>query len=247
LGKYIENRIRKFVKSGFRRLGYEITGYSPARSSTAQIIALLNHFKVDLVLDVGANFGQFSEDIRNGGYLNQIVSFEPLTSAHNKLLIASEGDSKWHVHDRCAIGHEIGEITINIAGNSASSSVLPMLEAHIAASPDTGYIGSENTPLLTIDKILANDIYRNKNIFLKIDTQGFEWSVLDGAENSLSRIQGVLVEMSMIPLYEGQHLWHELVARLEDAGFEVWALQPGFTHPVTGRTLQCDGIFFRKD
>jgi hypothetical protein len=80
---------------------------------------------------------------------------------------------------------------------------------------------------------------------LKIDTQGYEWQVLDGAPDLLARSSAVLIELSLVPLYEGQHLWHECIARLEAAGLALWALEPVFVDPETGRTLQLDGLFLR--
>lgn len=80
---------------------------------------------------------------------------------------------------------------------------------------------------------------------MKIDTQGFEWQVLDGARTTLPKFQRVLLELSLVPLYEGQHLWQEMIGRLEQEGFTLWALQPGFIDPINGRTMQVDGIFYR--
>ena len=81
--------------------------------------------------------------------------------------------------------------------------------------------------------------------FLKIDTQGYEWQVLDGARESLSQCQGVLCELSLVPLYEGQCLWMEMIQRLESGGFTLWSIQKGFTDLRDGRTLQVDAIFLR--
>jgi len=53
------------------------------------------------------------------------------------------------------------------------------------------------------------------------------------------------MELSLVPLYEGQRLWRECIERLEAEGFLLWALQPVFVDPATGRTLQWDGLFFR--
>jgi FkbM family methyltransferase len=215
-------------------------------STSAQIISSLNRFNIDLVLDVGANKGQFATEIRSCGYVGHIVSFEPLSSVYSTLKRLCDADDKWQVHSRCALGDHIGEVEINIAGNSASSSLLPMLDSHLSAAPHTAYIGKETVPLLTLDSIAPNYIAKFQNPFLKIDTQGFEWTVLNGAENVLSSMRGVLLELSMVPLYEGQHLWQETIGRLEQEGFTLWALQPGFTDPRNGRTLQVDGIFFRE-
>jgi hypothetical protein len=48
-----------------------------------------------------------------------------------------------------------------------------------------------------------------------------------------------------LPLYEGQHLWREVIARLETEGYTLWALKPVFSDMASGRTLQMDGIFYR--
>jgi hypothetical protein len=62
--------------------------------------------------------------------------------------------------------------------------------------------------------------------------------VLDGAADTLQRAQGVLLELSLVPLYEGQRLWQDIIARMETAGFTLWVLQKGFTDPRTDRSLQ---------
>jgi FkbM family methyltransferase len=78
----------------------------------------INRFEVDLILDVGANAGQFALQFRSLGYKGRLVSFEPLSSAHAKLEKTARRDSRWTVHPRCAIGAQNGGVEINIAGNS---------------------------------------------------------------------------------------------------------------------------------
>lgn len=218
---------------------YDPTVYSSPLNTS------LKKFGIDLVLDVGANRGQFVLEIRSGGYTGHVVSFEPLSDAHNRLLQASTDDSAWEVYARCALGDHDGETEINIAGNSLSSSVLPMLVAHRNAAPDSAYKGRETVPLHTIDAVAPRYLQNFRAPFLKIDTQGFEWQVLDGARASLPLFRGVLVELSLVPLYEGAHLWQEVMGRLEGEGFALWAFEPVFSDPNDGRTLQVDGVFYR--
>lgn len=239
--------MKSIIKKIFRDFGLDIHRYMPGASPTAQLISSLRKFDIDLVLDIGANQGQFASEIRSGGYVGSIISFEPLSTAHVALQQESESDVKWIVHPRCALGDRIGEVEINIAGNSASSSLLPMLDSHLSAAPHTAYVGKETVPLVTLDSIAPNYIADFQNPFLKIDTQGFEWEVLNGAENVLSNMRGVLLELSMIHLYEGQRLWREVLERLEREGFALWAMQPEFIDPNDGRTLQMNGIFFQVD
>jgi FkbM family methyltransferase len=236
----------KIIKGVCRRLGLEVHRYNANASPTAQIVSALKNFGIDFVFDIGANRGQFASELRNGGYSGEIVSFEPLSAAHAALQIASKNDAKWCVYPRCALGDRNGEIEINVAGNSVSSSILPMLESHEKAAPLSVYQGTEIVNIKTLDAVAAEYSSIGRTSFLKIDTQGFEWQVLNGARDTLPNIRGVLLELTLSPLYEGQHLWRETIDRLESEGFLLWALQPGFTDPVDGRTLQADGIFFRQ-
>jgi len=205
----------------------------------------LRQFKIDLVLDVGANTGQFASGIRRGGYPGRIVSFEPLSRAYGELLLSSAADSMWETYPRCALGDHNGEVEINIAGNSFSSSILPMLESHRSAAPESAYEGKEVVPIKMLDAVAGPYLKDAQAPFLKIDTQGFEWLVLDGARDTLPQIKGILVELSLVPLYGGQHLWREVIDRLEAEGFTLWAFKPEFSDRVSGRSLQVDGIFYR--
>jgi FkbM family methyltransferase len=201
---------------------------------------------INVVFDIGANEGQFAKEIREHGYSGKIISFEPLTSARKNLLAFAALDLGWHVHEQSAIGNQNGEIEIHIAGNSVSSSVLPMLESHSSAAVGSTYVGSERVPIFKLDSIANKYLDKNSNLFIKIDTQGYEWQVLDGANESLKRAQGVLCELSLVPLYHEQRLWKDIVDRLDQYGFMLWALQKGFTNPKTGQSLQMDGIFVKK-
>lgn len=238
---------KQSVKAILKMFGLELhwVRLSAAQVAAIQMVSAMRKFEIDLVLDVGANIGQFGSEIRSCGYPGRIVSFEPLSSAHGELLQTSTGDSKWDVYPRCALGDHNGEIEINIAGNSLSSSILPMLESHRSAAPESAYQGKEITSLKTLDAVAGEYLKNAHAPFLKIDTQGFEWQVLDGARDTLPHIKGILVELSLVPLYEGQHLWREVIDRLEAVGFTLWAFQPVFSDQVLGRTLQVDGIFYR--
>ena len=225
--------------------GFELRRIKPKTNPAYQLLIGLKRFDIDLVFDVGANAGQFASELRDIGYAGEIVSFEPLSAASLSLSARAADDSKWHVHQRGAIGDFDGEIEINISGNSVSSSVLPMTEAHSSASIKSAYVGSEKVPIFKLDSVTPEYRAATHRTFLKIDTQGFEWQVLDGASETLAAAQGVLCELSLVQLYEGQRLWLDMIKRFEREGFTLWAIQRGFTDPRDGRTLQADAIFFR--
>ena len=99
---------------------------------------------------------------------------------------------------------------------------------------------------MRLDSIADKYLDANSQLFLKIDTQGYEWQVLDGAIETLKRAKGVLCEVSLVPLYEGQKVWLDVIGRLESEGFLLWALQKGFVDHRTGQSLQMDAIFLRR-
>lgn len=237
--------VKQSIKQALHAMGIEAHRFDPNSSALARLMTALRTFDIDLVLDIGANEGQFAKELRAGGYSGRIVSFEPMTDAHGRLLRESNSDSAWHVHPRCALGDRSGEIELNISSNSVSSSILPMLAAHSTASPESSYLRREMAPLTTLDLVAPPYLAGAQAPFLKIDTQGYEWHVLDGALATLPKVRGILMELSLIPLYEGQRLWRESIERLEAEGFVLWRLQPAFDDPVNGRTLQWDGLFFR--
>jgi FkbM family methyltransferase len=105
------------------------------------------------VFDVGANKGQFGRTLRGFGYAGTIVSFEPLSTAHARLLEAARSDPLWRVHDRCAIGRTAGETSINISANSVSSSILPTTPELEQAEPRTGYVGIEHVAVVPLSDV----------------------------------------------------------------------------------------------
>ena len=202
--------------------------------------------EIDIVLDVGANTGQFAKSIRRANYQGKIVCFEPLPDAHEKLKNHFVGDERVLIHPRTALGNVRGSVQINVSGNSVSSSILNLLPAHSDAAPESVYIDTIKTDIDCLDNVFADYVTPENRVFLKIDTQGYEWNVLNGAELSLKKIDGLLLEMSLVPLYDGQRLWKEILDRLEREGFFLWQIFPGFSDPISGQSLQFDGVFYRK-
>ncbi|MFA4828252.1 MAG: FkbM family methyltransferase [Thermodesulfovibrionales bacterium] len=239
----LKRAIIKFV----RKLGLDLLRYTPENSNVARMQRIFSYHHINLVLDVGANIGQYAKSLREIGYTGKIVSFEPLSSAYAQLTAASGKDPLWEVAPRAAIGDRDGEITINISKNSVSSSVLPMLAPHLKAAPDSGYVDSEMVSLYKLDSLAYKYIdYSSRSVYLKMDVQGFELQVLEGASKTLPMIKGIQLEMSLIPLYEGEPVFKDMLGKLEQLGYELYALIPGFTDGKTGRLLQLDGIFFLK-
>lgn len=227
--------------------GIDITRYRPERTEAGRLASMLRHHRIDQVIDVGANIGQFAMGLRRSGYRGEMVSFEPLSEAHCILTRNSSGDDQWVVPPPVAVGDAEGGIDIHIAGNLVSSSALGMLDAHRESAPESAFIGTERVRMATLDSLMADQTDPTRRTFLKIDTQGYEDKVLDGARETLAQARGLQIELSLVPLYEGQALFDTLLERLRAAGFAPWGIQPGFYSDATGRMLQVDVVMFRDD
>jgi FkbM family methyltransferase len=234
------------IRRLLRVAGFEVHRRAIRNAPDLQLNAILRLAQVDTVVDVGANEGQFGVSLRAAGYRGRIISFEPLRAAHARLARRSEADPAWTVPERAAIGEQDGEVEIHVSANSYSSSVLPMLARHTSAAPDSQVVGTERVPLRRLDSVLPGTVDPGNSVFLKIDTQGYEDRVLAGARETLKSIRGLQLELSLVGLYQGQVLFLEMVKLLDEAGFGLYALNPEFVDPVTGQTLQVNGVFLRR-
>ncbi len=234
------NSLKLLVKRILWSAGYDVSKLQ--RSDNP-----LRAFHNDVIFDVGANVGQFAMKARASGFKGRIVSFEPLSSAHSELQMRARRDPQWIVHERVAVGAECGESVIQIAKNSASSSLLGMNATHERAAPESRYVGSEVCKVITIDSVMADYAADTDSILLKIDTQGTEDKVLLGASECLARAKVVLLELSFVELYDHQALADWYFAFMRAKNFALWDLSPVLREPKVGRLLQVDATFFRSE
>ena len=237
--------IRGLIKKALKNAGYIASRYDPRRDPDVVRNRFFELNSINTVLDVGANAGQYGVRLRHLGYQGKIVSFEPLSSAFAKLMEHAADDANW-ITERCALGDRDGGSSINIARNSWSSSLLEMLPRHVHAAPQSAYIGKEAVVIHKLDSLFELYVSPNDRVFLKIDTQGFTSKVLAGAEHSLKRIKGLEVELSTVPLYEGEPLIHDVLSCLYEKGFAVYYLEPELIDDNCGQQLQLNGLFHRR-
>ena len=237
--------LKKYIKDIANKFGIQISSYSLYTDEFLQLVKSLNYFEIDLVLDVGANEGQFANLLRKYNYKKKIVSFEPSLSAYNKLINYSNNDHKWTIYPRCAIGSNEIEQRINISNNSVSSSLLDIKNSK-HSDEEIKFLYDEVVNEKKLDSIIPNFLIDYKNIFLKIDVQGYEDRVIDGCIKNMNHIKGILVETSTEEIYSGQKLWDEIIYKLLDRGYELWFVSKGIINKKNGRNLQNDFCLFRK-
>lgn len=237
--------IQRIVKRFLRRNGLDLVRYSPASHPLARRARLISTYKINVVLDVGANIGQYGSQLRELGYRGRLISFEPLTVAYAELEKVAQVDPAWKTMN-VALGNAEGSFVLNISGNSQSSSLCGILKEHEDTAPDSKVIGREMVTVKTLDSLFDTLCSINDQILLKIDTQGFEKHVLEGADRALAYIRTLQIEMSLVPLYRDEILLPQMVEWLARKGFQLVALEPGFSNASTGQLLQVDGLFRRS-
>ena len=215
-------------------------------SNSYRLNLALKENNIEYVFDIGANEGQFAQELRYYGFKNKIISFEPLIEEHKKLVLNSSKDSKWNVYKRIAVGNKNSQNVINVSKNSVSSSILNINKIHIDNAPESKFVDQQTVEEKKLEDIFYELDIKESNLFLKIDTQGYESQVLDGAEKIIKRFKGILVEVSLTELYETQKTWLHIIQKIESLGFKIWSIDRGFTNKNNGRSLQADLVFFKK-
>jgi FkbM family methyltransferase len=217
-----------------------------APGDAPRLVGLLREHRIDHVLDVGANRGQYALVLRAAGYRGRITSFEPLREAHAALLAAARGDPHWTVAPAMALGAQEGQAVMHVSHRSDMSSLLPIAAATLEAIPRAFGIGKETVELRRLDEILDHFVGPGERLFLKLDTQGSERAILAGAAGVIDRIAGLQVELSLFPLYEGEAPYLEILHEVEAHGFDAYLFFGGYFSKRLNRQLQMDGVFFRS-
>ena len=205
-------------------------------------LSILRGIDFDLLLDVGANRGQFSLMARMLYPRLQIHSYEPQAgeaSFYRDIFHGRDGISL-HVH---ALGDGSGRADLHMSGRADSSSMLPIGALQTKIFPNTREIGTCSIEVRTLDS-LPEHWKSAKRAMLKIDVQGFELHVLRGARDALRHCEFVYVECSEVPLYTGQPLRHEIEAFLLNEGFQI--VQRANALWIDCEVIQADYLFRRK-
>ncbi len=237
---------RKLVLKAAHALGLNIRRNNLETRSDWRLERFLEHHGVRTVLDVGANRGQFARELLDAGYRGRIISFEALPDVHEALTsTARQWGSGWTVAPRCALSNESGKAVFHVADNLASSSLLAPCDALSREGVGFDKAPTIEVPCERLDDVLRVLVEAEGPLFLKLDVQGAEMKVLEGAKATMARVVGLQLEMSLSALYEGQPLAREMDRLMMDQGFELWDMEPAFRDRNLGKLLQIDGVYFR--
>jgi len=205
--------------------------------------AFLRNWNIDCVLDVGANLGQYALELRRIGYRGRIISFEPDPRVYEQLARRSAADPAWdalHV----ALGSRTGKAefhTMNVALFNSFREPSTDETARFAGANEIAETIEVNVSRL--DELLPalKEKFGFKNVFLKMDTQGFDEEVFLGSKGVHEDIRGLQSEIGFKRLYQGTKPWHEQLAVFEQHGFALEGLFA--VNPGEGEIIEFDCYF----
>jgi len=204
----------------------------------------MQRLDVDTVIDVGANVGQYAQCSRRDGYAGRLISIEPLEDAFRLLAKRAAKDPYWNTIN-VALADAPGKRPFHIAGNSVSSSLLPMSTRLVQAEPASRTQATCEVATTTLDRLLEDIHEPGRKLWIKMDAQGAEAMILRGCERTLTRTAAFELEMSLVELYSGETPFLPMIQTMAAWGYDLATIDNGFTESASGRTLQVDGIFVR--
>lgn len=215
----------------------------------ARLPNLLRRLNVNVVIDVGANVGQFASELRQLGYKGRIVSFEPCASAFVELGRHFATDLHWRGH-QVALGSQQHWAVLNQTGASTLNSLLKPNKLYQDLFPDANRI-QKSTPIEVrrLDEYFETIIegIENPRVFLKMDTQGYDRNVIRGLGTHVHHVVGLQSEISMNPIYDHMTTDVSILQEYGQLGFELLDLFPVTRHKNLGFILEYDCIMSRAE
>lgn len=214
--------VRRVLRKTF---GVDIVGVGNTTTFQHHLGELLERNRIDLVIDVGANDGQFASKLREIGYGGRICSVEPVSRCHASLEARAAADPNWSVH-RTAMGRAPGTATINIFEASDFSSFLKPNGFGQSTFDKMKIAASEEVPVQTLDAFMNEHVAPEARVFLKMDTQGFDLEVFAGLRDRIGQVSAIVSELSLTPIYEGMPDFLQALAEFRRRGFSVSGMFP---------------------
>jgi len=242
---FIRERLKRLPHRIFQSCGYDFLRYTPENFVALRRMKVFETQKITLVLDVGADEGTYPQALRRSGYRGRVISFEPLSDSFRSLVKHAAKDPLWSC-ENVAVGNRDQTIEMNVSGHTTSSSILPISTIHLMAMPSSATLRTAKVNMVRLDSLLGRLFGADESIYLKVDVQGFERYVLEGAENVMRQTRAIELELSLATMYEGGATLVEMLDYLCHMGFVMVSLCPVFSDPQTGRLFQVDGIFIKQ-
>lgn len=200
------------------------------RELSTHLAQLFARYQIDVVLDVGANRGQFRDFLRDEvGFAGHIVSFEPMSKFAGILRERAKTDAHWRVY-HCAVGRVPGTLPLNVMQDETLTSFRQPKGGHVRDDLDATntIVRVEEAAVRTLDELwpeitAALGVSRP---YLKMDTQGFDLEVVAGGATVLPQVIALQSEIAFRALYAAAPNYLDSISQLQAAGFEITGMFP---------------------
>lgn len=222
--------VARALRSGVNRLGLDVVRYPVHTTLPGHLKTALRGLAVDVVVDVGANVGQFGRMLRDDvGYKGRIVSFEPDPHSFIELEKLARHDKLWTTH-RFACGSEDAEARLlRFEGSDWNSLHEIDQEALARSGRSMAQVGQVNVHVRRLDAMWTEIVAEvGEVVLLKSDTQGHDGEVLDGVGAHFDQVAGLLLEASVRTFYAEETRLPEVLVDAETRGYS-----PSGFFPVT--------------
>lgn len=230
------------VQGLLHRAGVHLSHY-PLRTEYENVLHdFLAGFGVRCVLDVGANVGRFGLALRRLGYGGRIVSFEPVSATYERLARTASGDPRWDAH-RMALGAADGEAQMRTFPGHENATLARLGDFAREWLPSAlKEEGAETVPLRRLDSLLAEGrVTLDGPAFLKVDAEGYDWQVVEGAGERVDGFVGLQMELMVQPMWPDAPAFGPSVTRLAEMGFEPVAFS--VANRARFSAIVIDGLF----
>jgi FkbM family methyltransferase len=208
----------------------------------------LEYLGIDTILDVGANHGQYATSLRTLGYTGWIYSYEPVKSIFDSLSERMSGDDRWRGFN-FALGEAEDRKRINVAaGDGQASSFLTFNEDGPERWGDAHRVARmEDVEVQRLDGVISaiTNERPDARIYLKLDTQGLDLTVLRSAGELMPRILGLQSEIAAHHFYEGMIPFGDAINAFQQLGFEITGVFPLSREFDNLRVIEFDFVFIR--
>jgi FkbM family methyltransferase len=211
-----------------RRCGFEVVRNDRGTLLGSHLSTLFDQYKINVVIDVGARRGEYGNWLRRNGYKGWIISFEPVAESFSFLAQTAARDPHWLAH-HLALGRENGEATINVTQLTFYSSFRnPSPYAYETFGSQPTVKSTETVMVTTLDEMFdqITSVATDPRVYLKMDTQGWDLEVLEGATESLRHVAALQSEIAAQAIYEGMPMMRDALERIERCGFAISGFFP---------------------
>jgi len=237
---FVPKKLRNFIRDNRKTLAPR--NFFDAYILGKHLAYIIRDRSIDLVIDVGANAGQFGSMIRERTkYKGPIISFEPQPDMYSKVVQKSHRDKNWRAYN-FAIGKEETMLTLNIMRSNVFSSFLKPKEGLL--SDLNAVVSTIEVPVKRLDEVIKSLDVPYKNILLKTDTQGFDLDVLMGAEGIIKNTEAIVCEISILPIYEDSPRYEQMMKLQNELGYTLSGLYP--VSLSRGQAIECDCIMVKQ-